>query len=105
VNKSKLMGRRPLASADTTVTVATSEPNVRHIHLSAGKVALVDAADYEWLSQWHWSYSKGYARCFKDEQQAQSPAVRRPPFAAAPTYAPRGADVGPGPLRHVERPE
>lgn len=36
--------------------------SVREIPLSRGQVALVDAADYEWLSQWRWSYGKrGYA--------------------------------------------
>lgn len=38
----------------------------REIPLTQGRVALVDDADYEWLSQWKWCYSKandykGYA--------------------------------------------
>jgi len=34
----------------------------KRIPLSKGKYATVDQADYEWLSQWKWSYlSKGYA--------------------------------------------
>lgn len=36
---------------------------MKTIPLSQGKVAIVDDADYEWLSQWKWSLcnSKGYA--------------------------------------------
>jgi hypothetical protein len=33
----------------------------REIPLTQGKVALVDDADYEWLSQWKWYFSGGYA--------------------------------------------
>lgn len=33
----------------------------REIRLSQGKVALVDDDDYEWLSQWKWSFAQGYA--------------------------------------------
>lgn len=36
--------------------------NTREITLTKGKVAIVDAADYEWLSQWNWMYGgRGYA--------------------------------------------
>jgi hypothetical protein len=31
-----------------------SEPSYRTIPLTQGQVAIVDAADYEWLSQWKW---------------------------------------------------
>lgn len=35
---------------------------MREIPLTKGKIALVDDADYEWLSQWKWFYhSQGYA--------------------------------------------
>ena len=34
----------------------------REIPLTQGKVAIVDADDYEWLTQWKWSFNKGYAK-------------------------------------------
>lgn len=34
------------------------QPGTRAIRLSKGKFAIVDAADYEWLSQWKWSLHK-----------------------------------------------
>jgi hypothetical protein len=36
---------------------------MREISLTQGKVAQVDDEDFEWLSQWKWHWSKGYARC------------------------------------------
>lgn len=33
----------------------------KEIQLSQGYVALVDDEDYEWLSQWKWTYHNGYA--------------------------------------------
>lgn len=33
----------------------------KEIPLTKGKVAIVDDADYEWLSQWKWTYTRGYA--------------------------------------------
>jgi hypothetical protein len=30
------------------------DQSIRHIALTRGMVAIVDAADYEWLSQWNW---------------------------------------------------
>jgi hypothetical protein len=41
---------------------ATPEGDVKRIPLGGGLYAYVDAADYEWLSQYHWSlFSGGYA--------------------------------------------
>jgi hypothetical protein len=34
---------------------------MRTIQLTKGKVAIVDDCDYEYLSQWKWLYSDGYA--------------------------------------------
>lgn len=37
--------------------------NYKYIILTQGKQALVDDEDYEWLSQWKWSYANtGYAK-------------------------------------------
>jgi len=36
---------------------------VKRIPLGGGLYAYVDAADYEWLSQYSWSYRAGYAGC------------------------------------------
>jgi hypothetical protein len=34
---------------------------VKTIRLTKGRHAIVDAADYEWLSQWKWYFGAGYA--------------------------------------------
>lgn len=34
---------------------------MKEIHLTQGKVAIVDAEDYDWLMQWKWFYNSGYA--------------------------------------------
>lgn len=36
--------------------------NTREIPLPHGHVAIVDAADYDWLMQWKWQETSGYAR-------------------------------------------
>jgi len=38
---------------------------MKFIELTKGKRAIVDDADYEWLSQWKWLYLSGYAARFK----------------------------------------
>ena len=40
---------------------ATPEGEVKQIPLGEGFYAYVDAADYEWLSQWTWRLHNGYA--------------------------------------------
>ena len=43
---------------------------MKEIHLTQGKVTLVDDADYDWLNQWNWCADKAlktyYAATFKD---------------------------------------
>lgn len=42
----------------STLPLFSLQPETREIPLTQGKVAIVDATDYEWLIQWKW-----YARC------------------------------------------
>jgi hypothetical protein len=37
------------------------DSNTQEIPLTQGKMAIVDAADYDWLIQWKWQYHDGYA--------------------------------------------
>ena len=41
---------------------------MKHIELSQGKKAIVDDAQYEFLVQWKWSYSEGYAMRRKNKK-------------------------------------
>lgn len=34
--------------------VQPTDPGIRHIALTRGQIAIVDAADYDWLMQWNW---------------------------------------------------
>jgi hypothetical protein len=50
----------------TETGTPTLSDEVRHISLAGGLFAIVDAADYEWLSKYHWRAvgpSPGYACC------------------------------------------
>jgi hypothetical protein len=46
----------PGKTASTQPGFSVGRDTMKEIPLSQGKVALVDDADYEWLSQWKWSY-------------------------------------------------
>jgi hypothetical protein len=37
----------------------SDKPDTRLMPLTQGKFAIVDAADFEWLSRWKWSFMKG----------------------------------------------
>ncbi len=43
-----------------SVPAAGAHDDIRLIPLTQGKFAIVDAADYEWLSQWKWYAHKGH---------------------------------------------
>jgi hypothetical protein len=47
-NKSKMAVIR-------TPVPESADPLVRHIPLTKGQFAIVDAADYDWLNQWNWT--------------------------------------------------
>jgi hypothetical protein len=49
---------------------------VREIQLTKGYVALVDAADFDWLSQWKWHFADGYARRTLRDHAGQKRDVR-----------------------------
>lgn len=40
------------------------DSNTRLIHLSRGKAAIVDAADFDWLNQWKWSLHTYAGKCY-----------------------------------------
>jgi hypothetical protein len=44
--------------SDITLPLFSLQPETKEIPLTQGKVAIVDASDYEWLSQWKWRASK-----------------------------------------------
>jgi hypothetical protein len=43
-----------LMQEHSTLPLFSLQPETKEILLTQGKVAIVDAADYEWLSQWNW---------------------------------------------------
>jgi hypothetical protein len=60
--------------------LATPEGDVRQIPLGGGYYAYVDAADYEWLSQWTWHLHNGYAaRRTKRELILMHRQIMQPP--------------------------
>jgi len=48
---------------------AEPEGNVKRIPLGGGLYAYVDAADYEWLSQWAWHVIGGYAGRYEKDRK------------------------------------
>jgi len=60
---------------------ATPQGEVKRIPLTGGFYAYVDAADYEWLSQYRWDlYSGGYAaRCEKGKRIFMHRDIMQPP--------------------------
>ncbi len=68
------------ACANYTPKIAEPEGEVKHIPLSGGRYALVDAADYEWLSQYKWHLQNGYAaRCEKGRRIFMHRQIMQPP--------------------------
>jgi len=51
---------RSMYAHDATVLAGIENGSVQGIPLTKGKITIVDADDYEWLSQWKWSAHKSY---------------------------------------------
>lgn len=45
--------------SDHTLPLFSLQPETKEISLTRGQIAIVDAADYEWLMQWKWYAYKG----------------------------------------------
>ena len=62
--------RRSYERTDPAQMPAPADPSIRHIPLTRGKFTMVDAADFEWLSQYRWSAcgvgENLYARAFHE---------------------------------------
>ncbi len=58
-----------------------SDDTVRRIPLSNGQFVLVDAADYEWLSRYHWHLTGGgyAARCENNKRILMHREIMQPP--------------------------
>lgn len=48
---------------------------MKHIKLTNGKETIVDDDDFEFLSQWRWSYTKGYA--FRKDKDRKTIYIHR----------------------------
>lgn len=48
--------------ANRPFLIQPADPSIRCIPLTRGKVTIVDAADYDWLSRWNWSARKAKGR-------------------------------------------
>lgn len=55
------------------------DPSIRHISLSRGRFAVVDAADYDWLNQWNWfaQYHKAEDRWYAVRMVRVGPEKKR----------------------------
>lgn len=46
----------------STLPLFSLQPETKEMHLPCGHVVIVDAADYEWLSQWKWHALNNHGR-------------------------------------------
>lgn len=78
----------------STLPLFSLQPETKEIPLTQGKVAIVDAADYEWLNQWKWSVSPD-GRTFYARRTETSPEGKDVPVSMHRLIAsaPRGVEV------------